>query len=417
MKKQVLPPSNSNHQSRTLPIKVPQTCNMTVATKQVHPMTKSNPTFLPTMKVNVHDKKKPSTHCWFSQRYDLRVCLDGEQGQAFSEWEAISTLLLQLQAIDNTIKLYPWRCQDHTTHPPIKLATIDNTFFDLQVYVPRLASQLDGWRPSIASSQTRYPYLWLESSVKPLSLVAWLSPWLRETKQGMWIRQLPLVEQTVCLGWLIFSAPEYDRNELRRTIKEMSGEDVALRYCMIQKGVKGHTEKDKTTVKAIHIEVDITLSSAQRQRITSMYSSSALMFPLNIKMQLVPELSAGSTPDIHARGLQLMDRQDWFLTRSTTSKLSLDTHSNLTMAQMMTLLRSMSRTYPSTNQTVTPLFHAVSPMISSKGCLIRYLLQHCSAVLETLAQLQTFLPGFQEPPKSPSICSTSRLQAGLEDPS
>jgi len=148
-----------------------------------------------------------------------------------------------------------------------------------------------------------------------------------------------------------------------------------------------------------------------------MYSSSALMFPLNIKMRLVPKLLAGSTPDIHARGLQLMDRQDWFLTRSTTSKLSLDTHSNLTMAQMMTLLRSMSRTYPSTNQTVTLLFHAVSPMISSKGCLIRYLPQHRSAVLETLAQLQTFLPGFQEPSKSPSIPSASRLQAGLEDPS
>jgi len=66
-KKQVSPPSNSNRQSRTLPIKVPQTCDMTIATKQVHPMTKSNPTSLPTMKVNVHDKKKPSTHCWFSQ--------------------------------------------------------------------------------------------------------------------------------------------------------------------------------------------------------------------------------------------------------------------------------------------------------------------------------------------------------------
>jgi len=38
-------------------------------------------------------------------------------------------------------------------------------------------------------------------------------------------------------------------------------------------------------------------------------------------------------------------------------------------------------------------------------------------VLETLVQLQTFLPGFQGPSESPSISSTSSQQAGLEDPS
>jgi len=75
----------------------------------------------------------------------------------------------------------------------------------------------------------------------------------------------------------------------------------------------------------------------------------------------------------------------------------------------------MSRTHPSTNQTATPLFHAVSPMISPKGCLIRYLPQHCLAVLDTLAQLQMILPGFQPPAESPLILSTSSLQAGLKD--
>jgi len=112
-----------------------------------------------------------------------------------------------------------------------------------------------------------------------------------------------------------------------------------------------------------------------------------------------------------------MDRQARFLNRSATSKLSLATHSNLTVAQMTNLLRSTSRTYPSTNQTVTPLFHAVSPMIRSKGCIIRYLPQHRSAVLETMVQLQTFLPGFQGPSESPSISATSCQRAGLEDPS
>jgi len=373
---------------------------------QTHPTTTPKSLSPPTH-VKAHDKTRRSTSSRVSQRYDLRVCLDGKQGQAFSEWEAISTLLLQLHAINNSIKLCPWRCQDKTTHPTIDLATIDTTFFDLHVYAPRLASQQEGWRPSLASGRTRYPYLLLESEVKPSSLVTQLSPWLRETKQGMWIRQLPHAEQTICLGWLLFSAPEYNTNDIQQAIKDMSGEDVALRYRTIQKGTKGLMANDKTTVKAIHIEVDITLSAEQRQRITSMYSSSVQMFPLDIKMRLVPELPAVATTDAQARGLKLMDRQARFLNRSATSKLSLATHSNLTMAQMMNLLRSTSRTYPSVNQTVTPLFHAVSPMIRSKGCIIIYLPQHCSAVLETMVQLQTFLTGFQGPSESPSISATS----------
>ncbi len=93
----------------------------------------------------------------------------------------------------------------------------------------------------------------------------------------------------------------------------MSGEDVALHYRTVQKGVKGLMAKDKTTTKAIHMEVDITLSPAQQKCITSMYSSLALMFPLDIKMHLVPEFSEAATPKVQARGLQLVDHQVWFL--------------------------------------------------------------------------------------------------------
>jgi len=45
-------------------------------------------------------------------------------------------------------------------------------------------------------------------------LVDTLGTWLRETKQGMWLQQLALAEQTKCLGWLLYSAPEYNLEEL-----------------------------------------------------------------------------------------------------------------------------------------------------------------------------------------------------------
>jgi len=81
----------------------------------------------------------------------------------------------------------------------------------------------------------------------------------------------------------------------------------------------------------------------------------------------------------------------------------------------MNLLHSMSHAYLLDNKTVTPLFHAVSPMVRSKGCLIWYLPQHHSVVIETLAQLQTFLPSFEAPPDNPLHSSISSQHAGGED--
>jgi len=146
------------------------------------------------------------------------------------------------------------------------------------------------------------------------------------------------------------------------------------------------------------------------------YSSLAQPFPLDIKISLVPKFSAMPKSNTPERACMLMDHQAWFLLHSATSKLSLDSHSNLTTSQVMNLLHSTSCTSLLDNKTVTPLFHVVSPMVRSKGCLIWYLPQNCLAVIETLAQFQTFLPGFQAPPDNHLLSSISSQHAGGEDP-
>jgi len=46
--------------------------------------------------------------------------------------------------------------------------------------------------------------LFLGSTVSLAVLAQKLGPWLCTTKQGLWPQQLPLVKQTICLGWLLF---------------------------------------------------------------------------------------------------------------------------------------------------------------------------------------------------------------------
>jgi len=140
------------------------------------------------------------------------------------ELEALTNLLHQIDVLNPTIMLYPWKSMDHNSKPAIWLSTKLLEFFNIPTNSPGFASfkQLD--------NPTHHPFVFLAFS-KPLAvLVQTLSPWLQATKQGLWPYQLPLVEQTSCLGWFLFSAPEYHLDELRRTILTTTGVKVALRY-------------------------------------------------------------------------------------------------------------------------------------------------------------------------------------------
>ena len=111
-------------------------------------------------------------HSFYLQRYDLCLHLRGTDGATHSEWEGVTNLLLQLQAIDDTTEVWPWAVKDqHQHNPPIAITTIARSFFDLQLYVPGLASTNVTLRTRLEMGDTRHPTLLLRSSVAPTQLV------------------------------------------------------------------------------------------------------------------------------------------------------------------------------------------------------------------------------------------------------
>jgi len=119
------------------------------------------------------------------QRYDLRLCLYGKNGEVYSEWEAVTSFLRRLQAIDDSIQLLPWQVgPDCGNKPPLAISQSTQFLFDLHTYVPRLSTETS-LRTRIKLGHTRHPYLFLSSSVQPGTLVDKMGPWLRATKQGM----------------------------------------------------------------------------------------------------------------------------------------------------------------------------------------------------------------------------------------
>jgi len=80
------------------------------------------------------------------QHYDICMCLYGTNGKIYSEWEALTTFLLKLQGIDDSIQIHPWKVRDqHSRNPPILLSSLPQAFFNLQTYVPQLAGTSTSW--------------------------------------------------------------------------------------------------------------------------------------------------------------------------------------------------------------------------------------------------------------------------------
>jgi len=329
----------------------------------------------------------------FLQRYDLRICLKQKSKPVLSEWEAFTTFLRQLAMLDDTLVLYPWKSADHTIHPAIHLSPEPSNFFDIPVYAPQLVSY------TRMTNSTRHSSVLLGSSVPPASLVKELDPWLRCTKHGLWPRQLPLVEQTVCLGWLLFSAPEYNLEELRRAIWTATGVKVALRYRIIRDGLPVQATHLSPRTKAIHIDIDSSAPKNHRERISKVFSPKTKEFPVGIKMRLVAEISHLTDSKGHHKAEQRQVLQARFLAISTTQSLCVTVHPNYDKHHTIATLRKFLLHNPLPTPQEDHLFYAVSPATSMDKIIVRVLPQHRTKAETVISRLVSHLPGVNVSPK------------------
>jgi len=110
--------------------------------------------------------------------------------------------------------------------------------------------------------------------------------WLKSTKQGMWKAPLQFVENTVCVGWLLYSPDEYNCKALCWDIWNLTRIQVALYFWVIDdRKKKDSNDKIKSVlVKALHIEINQVQQMTVQSRIKHLFSSKAMVFPLGIKM-------------------------------------------------------------------------------------------------------------------------------------
>jgi len=233
---------------------------------------------------------------------------------------------------------------------------------------------------------------------------------LRATKQGMWPRQLPWVEQTKCISWLLYLAPEYDLEELCRLLKHLTGVDVALRFCHIKDSRPAKATQTPST-KAIHIEVDKSLPALQLSGLERTYSVTARTFPLGIKMRLVPELQMLTNLDAYDNAIWLQSIQAKFLERTETHWIRDNiSHCHNLPLPLYDTLRAMKLSHLMAAKLAQSLFHAISPMATKDGYLVRYLPQYTTQARAAIAKLPHQVPRMLIAPAVTITTATMPLQ-------
>ena len=201
-------------------------------------------------------------------------------------------------------------------------------------------------------------------------------------------------EDTICLGWLLNSSLEYNREALRHAIWQLVGIEVALRFRKIATPRKAAEHGIPT--RALHIEVNRTTANDDRPIIEKLYSRTSEYCPLGIKMQLVPPVYTLMNPRVVGKAVSMRERQKSFLAHSDSCTswelVTLDLWDDALQADLRTILHLL----PDPKKPDSRLFLAVNPMFDCDGFVFRFHPSKSATAREVVAGLRVFLGGVWE---------------------
>jgi len=100
------------------------------------------------------------------------------------------------------------------------------------------------------------------------------------------------IKQTICMGWLLYLAEEFDSAALSKEIWYLTGVLVTLVYWEIDGSFPFQASSSNPQPMALHLEINRQSSDIDMKHIATLHSMASNTFPLGIKMHLVPEYQA-----------------------------------------------------------------------------------------------------------------------------
>ena len=251
----------------------------------------------------VYPKPKPARKHMF--RYDIK--LDVAPCEAKDSLSALSKVLLDiwtaLRDADKKLVIYPWK--EGSSFPPLQKTK------EMPTTLPDIARYFDRAFPRKAGGTTYVSvYLGHEKAFNKLhEEVSW---WFTNHGFGWYLKALQC-ERSMCIGWLLYSTLDMDKDQLADEIRRTIGVKVGLRFRTISVNSKQKLSKDQM-VPAIHIEIDERHYARDKDKISQLYESKKTDgFPLGIKMRLCPQVQDATDPATATKFDRVRIRQAAFL--------------------------------------------------------------------------------------------------------
>jgi len=209
---------------------------------------------------------------------------------------------------------------------------------------------------------------------RPISeLLDNLGWWLRSEGHGLYERTIQ-AENSVTLGWLLYSTRSIDLPSLKEAIEASDPElEVGLRWRLISLGTTGAIPVEQQ-VRAIHIEVDKSRIGVIKPRLYRLYgSTSSDPFPNGVKLRLVPEITPQMGPSSRAKVDRLRNRQSSFVQFSLSAQTWEIATLDYVDPELGTSLRQLLMSIPSSQIPNRFVFHSVDPHWQRNGHIITFL--------------------------------------------
>jgi hypothetical protein len=215
--------------------------------------------------------------------------------------------------------------------------------------------------------------------------------WFRDHQHGLWARALQ-AEETVVLGWLLYSTREMDLVVLQDAIRAVNPAlEVGLRWRLISLGQAGPIPAEQQ-VRAIHVEVDKAKVDTIKPLLYQIYGHAATgPFPNGVKMRLVPKITPLMGPLSRAKAARLRNRQANFVRYS----LKITTWEFVTLdymdLKMGASLRDLLMGIKVKDSPQYSLFHSVDAQWQGNGHIITVIPDFHSEACKVLAGILPFL--------------------------
>jgi len=212
----------------------------------------------------------------------------------------------------------------------------------------------------------------------------------------MWVSPLQMAEDTKkCLGWLLYSANEYDCKELCKEICIFVSINVALRFREVDNGILW---KDGTTCTSYQKLYTLKLIKGAQQGATTSWRNCILLWP-PVPSQDKNEVSQGpqANTKAKAKSASLRANQQCFLSNMETCITWELSTLDLVDSTIGANLHQLIMNIPDLERPGERLFHVVNKMLHHDGYIFWFNPNCSQSARETVASLLVYLQGMWTP--------------------